>query len=31
MTEYGTLWSYNGQTVEQRLCRTGSNMTMEMK
>lgn len=31
MTEYGALWSYDGQTVEQRLCRTEPSMMMEMK
>ena len=31
MTEYGALWSLDGQTVEQRLCRTEPSMTMEMR
>lgn len=31
MTGYGALWSLDGQTVEQRLCRTGQGMTMEMR
>lgn len=31
MSKYGALWSMDGQTVEQRLCRTEPNMAMEMK